>query len=538
MSRYVSLFFLALVWGTSVPTDFVLAAPSFHADRNYPDLGLRIRVLGKSEPEPLPPCKTYTYTFTRGEEHFTRDLCDPRELWYATQHAGQWRDEAGNRLILGRATRLLPSFHGELKHVPREAFDQALADGACAFDPASASSLREWVQAFSACTPKDAEPLRTTSFNLLTALFFPVEEPATLVYAFRVKVRALNGTSAPSDWYCAVIGIADGTQKAKVRKDFETQFLANVAALAPSGTASSPALQPKNLTGALPSAAIPDSPSRTAARKSVANMRDWWYAETPDYIFLSNIRSAAGKSLIKELQQTLPVLRGAFAKLIPPLETAVDVSVVRICETEETYKAYVGRNMEWSSGVWNPMRRELVILSQGKDKDRTLEIIRHEGFHQYLFYATRGLEHAVWFNEGHACFFESAVVDSKGRVDLPEDKRCDHLLRNLDLAADQIPRLIHLSYEAFYSGSEEQRSLNYTTAWALVYFLRKGAPAEKRTAYASILDTYMKTLAETKDADKAVTAAFANVSMPRFQADFVTFWKTRRGMARRFDPLN
>ena len=519
----------------------VAAAPSFHSDRNYPNLGLRIRVLGNSSPEPLAQYKTYTYTFTRGAETFKRDMFDPLELWYATQHAGQWRDEAKNLLILGRPTQMFPPFPAEPKHVLREDFDKAMADPALAFDPARPDALAAWVKAFASCTPKTPEPLRTQSFNLATAVFFPVEESATLVYAFRVKTRKPDGQTAPSDWFCAVIKIADGTLKSKVRKDFETQFLANVTAIPQTGAAAA-GVQPKALnvspaSGKTPAAVIPDHPSRTAARKSIANMKDWWFAETPEYIFLSNIRNTTGKSLVKELQANMPVLRGAFAKLIPPFEDTTDVSVVRICETEEAYKQYVGKGMEWSVGEWNPGRRELVILSQGKDKEKTLDIIKHEGFHQYLFYACSMIENATWFNEGHACFFETAVVDGKGHVEIPESARARHLLENLDAAARHIPKLIHLSYSAFYSGTEEQRSLNYTASWALVYFLRKGAPSERLTAYASLLDTYLKTLAATKDADAATAAAFQGVNMTRLQEDFTAFWKKGRVTARRYDPL-
>ncbi len=527
-------------WALSAP-----AAPSFRSDKNYPNLGLRIRVLGNSAPEPLAQYKTYTYTFTRGEETSKRDLFDPRELWYATQHAGQWRDEAGNVLILGKPTHLLPEVPvtaGE--HVVREDFDKAMAEPAAAFDPASAEALTAWVRAFSGCTPKAPEPLRLQAFNLTAAVFFPVEESSTLVYAFRVKIRKPNGQTAPSDWFCAAIKIADGTLKSKVRRDFEAQFLANVAAVPQTGAAAAAGVQPKALNatpsapgGKEPAAVIPDHPSRTAARKSIANMKDWWYAETPEYIFLSDIRSNTGKALVKELQATMPVLRGAFVKLIPPFETASDVSVVRICENEEAYKQYVGKSMEWSVGVWNPGRRELVILSQGKDKEKTLDIIRHEGFHQYLYYACAMIENATWFNEGHACFCETAEVDSKGRVEISENRRVGHLLEDLEAAARNIPKVIRLSHPAFYSGSEEQRSLNYTTSWALVYFLRKGAPAENKTAYAAVLDTYLKTLAATKDAEAATTAAFEGVNMTRLQADFTDFWKKGRNAARRYDPL-
>ncbi|MEI7898989.1 MAG: DUF1570 domain-containing protein [bacterium] len=536
------------LWGEGLVIGFlcctlpVSAAPSFRSDKNYPNLGLRIRVLGNSDPEPLAQATTYTYTFTRGAESFKRDMFDPRELWYATQHAGQWRDEAGNVLVLGHVTALLPAFKG--KHVLREDFDQALAGPANTFDPASADALAAWVKVFAACTPKTPEPVRLQAFNLATAVFFPVEEASTLVYAFRVKTRKTDGQTASSDWFCAVIKIADGTLKSKVRKDFETQFLANVAAVPQTGATAAGGVQPKaldtkpsTLGGKESAVVIPDHPSRTAARKSIENMKDWWFAETPDYIFLSDIRSATGKALVKELQATMPVLRGAFAKLIPPFETATDVSVVRIYEEREAYKQYVGKGFEWSAGMWAPMRRELVILSQGKDREQTLNIIKHEGFHQYLFYACSMIENAAWFNEGHACFFEAAEVDSRGRVGIPENNRVDHLLGNLDPAARQIPKLLHIGHAAFYSGTDEQRALNYTTAWALVYFLRKGVPAEKLTAYAPVIDTYLKTLAATKDADEATAAAFEGVDMDKFQEAFSGFWKKGRASARRFDPF-
>jgi hypothetical protein len=522
------------------------AAPSFRSDKNYPNLGLRIRVLGNSAPEPLSQYQTFTYTFTRNGVESKRDLFDPRELWYATQHAGQWRDEDGNVLILGKPTLLFPEVPKEAgEHVLREDFDKAIANPAIAFDPASADALSAWIKAFAVCTPKAPEPLRSLPFNLASAVFIPVEESSMLVYAFRVKTRKPNGQTAPSDWFAAVIKIGDSTLKSKVRKDFEMQFLANVAAVPQTGpTTAAGGVQPKALattapaSGKTPAVAIPDHPSRTAARKSIANMKDWWFAETPEYIFLSDIRSATGKNLVKELQATMPTLRAAYGKLVPSYEGATDVSVVRIYEEAEAYKQYVGKEIEWSVGVWSPMRRELVILSQGRDKEQTMEIIKHEGFHQYLFYASGMIENAMWFNEGHACFFETTEVDNKGRVEIPENDRVNHLLENLDGAASQLPKLLHAGRAAFYGGSDQQRSMNYTTAWALVYFLRKGVPAEKLTDFASILDTYRTSLATTKNADEATTAAFEGVNMAKFQEAFTDFWKKGRNAAKRYDPLS
>lgn len=515
-----------------------VAAPSFRADKNYPNLGLRMRVLGNAEPEPLAQYKTYTYTYTRGDEQFKKDKFSPLELWLATQHAGRWRDNNGTGLTLGRPTHLLPAFQEE--HILREDFDRELKKPAAAFDPSDIGSLTAWIADFGPCTPKKPEPLNLRSFSLARAVFFPVEESAMLVYAFQVKTRTPSGQTTPSQWFCAVITIGDGTLKSKVRKTFETQFLAKVAAIPKIGASARNGIRPRTLstgTSKQQAADIPDHPSRTAARRSVANMKDWWTAETPEYIFLSDIRSSTGKNLVRGLQLVMPALRGAAAQLIPPFKDTTDVSVVRIYETPEAYQQYVGKAYAWSVGVWVPMRRELVILSQGDNGDKTLEIIQHEGFHQYLFYACNMIENAPWFNEGHACFFEAARISRKGKVTFPENSRGSHLMRNLDAVSAHLPGLLKTGYNGFYQGSDETRSLNYTTAWALVYFLRKGAPLEKTNPYAGILDTYLKTLADTRDAEAATTAAFEGVEMPALQKDFVTFWKKNRNSANRFDPL-
>jgi hypothetical protein len=517
------------------------AAPAFRSDRKYPDLGLRFRVLANAQPEPLAQAKTYSYTFTRGSESFQRDLFDPAELWLATQHAGQWRDEDGNVLTLGRPTRLCPVIESETKHVSREAFDRALDGPAAAFAPDRPAALAAWVARFADCTPRDPEPLRT-GFNLTDALFFPVSEPSVLVYAFRVKTRGTGGAGAPSDWFCAVIRIGDRTPKAKVRHDFESQFLANVAWLPQSAAAAAAGVRPKTLalgpvSGAGAPAAIPEHPGREAARKSIANMKDWWFAETPEYLFLSDIRSSAGKALVKELQETLPALRAGFARLVPPFEDADDVSVVRIYESREAYQQYVGKAYAWSAGLWSPMRRELVIAWQGRNRDQTLTIIRHEALHQYLFYAGAMTEHAAWFNEGHACFFETATVDAKGRVAIPENPRVDHLMRNLDKVTNHLPHLLQTGHKGFYQGSDEQRELNYTAAWALVYYLRKGAPAEKESADAALPGAYLKALAQTRKAEAATAAAFEGVNMALFQRRFTKFWQRGRNRARRYDPF-
>ncbi|MCL1856035.1 MAG: DUF1570 domain-containing protein [Kiritimatiellaeota bacterium] len=517
----------------------VSAAPSFQADKSLPSLGLKMRVLGNSTPEPLPQPQVHTYTVTRGAEKTQHDMFSARELWYASQHAGQWRDGAGNVMIAAQPTTLLPTAQEDIlrngtDHVTRKTYEAAAA--ACALDASSEEALSAWVAAFTGIAPSGVEKLRTQqNFNLSSALFFASDDPKTLVWAFRVKVRGgTSGQARPSGWYAVVLQLNDGSPKLKVRQGFEAQFFANVAAFSPTGANNANTLKDKALT---PKAAVggASAPGRDEAIKSIENMDGWWYAEAADYIFLSNIRSAAGKSLVRDLQNTLPTLRQAFAKVVAPFSDKAEVNVVRIFDTKDAYASYVGSEIEWSIGCWIPSRRELCILSKGadsrEDKEQTVMIIRHEAFHQYLFYASDGVSHAVWFNEGHACFFEVAEIDAQRRVEIRESHRKRQLMEDMDAVAQNIPAVLAASHSQFYDGDNKRRNLNYTTAWALVHFLRAGTFSGKTAAYANILSTYHDTLKATKNAEAATEEAFKDIDMKAFQAAFQDFW--RKGTTKR-----
>ena len=79
------------------------------------------------------------------------------------------------------------------------------------------------------------------------------------------------------------------------------------------------------------------------------------------------------------------------------------------------------------------------------------------------------------------------------------------------------------------------RRWNYTLAWGLVYYLRKGAPVAKPPKYAHILDTYAEALWESQDPEQATETAFEGVDMDAYREELTRFWKStsRRGAARR-----
>jgi len=518
------------------------AAPSFQADRSLPNLGLRIRILGNSTPEPLPQPKVHSYTVTRNGEKSSYDMFSVPEMWYVSQHAGQWRDAAGNVMIIARPTVQLPvvpetTFSINGIHVTRDAYEKMMKESGVPVDAASEEALSAWVASFTGITPSGVEKLKT-SFNLAGAVFFPSEDAKTLVWAFRVKARGAGAQAKQPGWHVVVLQVNDGSPLRKVRQDVESFVIANIAHVA--SPAESGGGGPKTLNNSKPGATPPAGaamPGREEVIKSIENMDGWWYEEAANYIFLSNIRGAAGKSLIRELQKTLPTLRQAFAKVVEPFSDKTEVNVVRIFESKEAYASYVGSAIEWSVGCWMPSRRELCILSQGSDnkaeKERTVVIIRHEAFHQYLFYASGGVQDAVWFNEGHACFFEAAEIDAQRRVEVKECDKKRTLLGNLNAAALNIPFILAADHAQFYSGDDRQRGLNYATAWGLVYFLHCGTSSGKTAAYANILSKYRAALRDTQNADAATQEAFKGVDMKALQTAFTDFW-SKGGTTKRF----
>jgi len=146
---------------------------------------------------------------------------------------------------------------------------------------------------------------------------------------------------------------------------------------------------------------------------------------------------------------------------------------------------------------------------------------------------------APWINEGHACLFESARVDTKGKVTLDEDAaRCQLLLDNLDRVVATLPDLLFADYETFYEGTAFDKKLKYATAWGLAYYLQKGAPQERNTPFNSILTDFAAALAELHNYPEALAKTLETVDLRVFQDNFREFWLKRRASALQYDPFD
>ncbi len=502
--------------------------------------GLRIKLMSKSSAVPLPPPTTFTYE-TSGSG-VKQERFEPRELWLQGQHLGRWKDDDGHVLALGKAASLLPASFPQ-KHVTSEMLQAAVSTPT----PWTPDDLKQWLQQYLGAPVDDLQPLKQHAYrfrHLIRVDLTGSGSASPIVYAFTLNPKAAGQTRAPGDWFAIAFTPAPGTDRKKARRAVETSFLTAVTMTPRARTSTATSNRHASFQNARYVSKKPQSPemerSRAAAAQTVANLDDWWVANTDHYVLLSDMGTRY-RTMIKQLQVHLETMRTAYAKVIPPQKEISAVSVVRLFAEPDDYVAYVGPKHKWSGGMWMPMKKELIIrpIDWGKhreQRERVLTVASHEAFHQYLYYAMDQRQTSAWFNEGHAEFFEYAEVRG-GRLiieepDRYEDSIADLVARNIHL----LPQFIRLSYTQFYAGEDEvTRKANYALAWALVYYLRKGAPLEKDAPFTQILPKYVEAIGERSTPDEATKTAFTDVDMDALASSFAEFWKSRnrRSAARR-----
>ena len=511
------------------------AAPSFGKAMNHPNIGLKFAPLERAKARPLPMPDAHAYLIHKPGDLNREDRFEPYQLWYHNQCEGRWQNTEGSSLIIGRISQSLPIFTEE--HVSREEFEVIIADNDRQIDGKKPEQIHEWVASFVGDTVYEPEKLNINSIALSAVYRYPCDASDTLIYAFHPR---RIGNARNFDWFCVVLKVVGVTEIKQFQLDFEDLWISKIAQ--PTSAEKNEGIGSKQLDTSRKGKTDfdqPYHPVRIAARKSIENYDNWWFAETDGYIILSDVNTDLGKSLVERVQKNIPILQDAYRKLLPPMTSTRDISLIRIFQFKSDYNAYVGEKLKWSGGIWMPRRRELA-LTQEFHTEEIMSTLRHESFHQYISYAWGMLTSSPWLNEGHACFFENAHIDSKGQISFPEDpERLSVLIDNLDSAVAIIPNMFNMSYEDFYhgGGTAAGRSFNYALAWGLAYYLQKGAPRERNTPFKEILPSYTAALESSRNYHEADALTFADVDMKVFQSNFREFWLKRRASAMQYDPL-
>lgn len=280
--------------------------------------------------------------------------------------------------------------------------------------------------------------------------------------------------------------------------------------------------------------AFEKSVSTVVSGSSGISSMKWWSESNERYEFLTDLDRAKGGKFIKDTMKLMDAMRKAYEFYVPPSGT-VGKCRVRVFKTLAGYREYrasTGDEDETSCGLWDPSREELLVAAE--DRERALETMRHEAFHQYLFYATLGARHAMWFNEGHACFFENVRYNpARNTVKvLDTGSRAEWVAKDPGKVARSIRRVLAMGREGYYSGSLAEINHHYVTGWAVVYFLEKGVYADEEFApYRGICAKYLELTGAGMDAAEATDKAWSLVDGRDVAADFLKFWSKYRKQA-------
>lgn len=292
---------------------------------------------------------------------------------------------------------------------------------------------------------------------------------------------------------------------------------------------------PKEASKLLKTAADSLSTSVNGMTSAYSTMK-WWSEETENYKFLTDLDKSKGGKFIADSSRLTEAMRKAYEFYVPPTNK-VGKCTVRVFKDIEGYRKYRASNGvedTMSCGLWDPSREELLIANAYTNREGAERTMRHEGFHQYLHFASGQRSHAMWFNEGHATFFENVKYNGvKNEVKIVEgNTRAKRVAKNPRRYAAYLKTVIKLPYQEFYSGEGDEVALHYESAWALIYFLQKGAyTSEKFKDYRKVITTYLAAINDGLSPKMATERAFECVKERDLEEDFMNFWQKHRKSA-------
>ena len=520
--------------------------PEFRDTVPVEELGLELPGLQGAKQIPARPVPVLRYKWTDGAREWFEDRSPMDELWRTTQTAGAWEDKSGNAMTLGRVLcKLPPGVAGT--DVAKETFEKILHDPDQSLAAeASPSELAAWLRAFADVEPDPArkpERVQTNQQRIAEGWSVPCADPA--VRAFLLRFHPARTAQPPCAWYAVVFRRAAPPRDDSFDRTLRMSFLGGIrlGKAAPSGGARFAKQRERLTQGGGP---VREDDARRRARESVALLDDWWHMDSENYILLSDDANAArrGDTLLLMLESLHP----RYEALVPPFKrTIAQTSVVRVFRKREDYTAYVAESgvlldPNQSAGIFDGSRRELVIspFVRGWTTDPNATV-RHEGFHQYLFAAWNGANAPTWFNEGTAEVFEAYEPQGREGWKATEDehhaKRLETLAKTLSDAQwrDLVRSLLFADPRAFYRPAGGNVHRNYSLAYAVMFFLYRGAPSVRGDPYAKVLPTLFEEMEKRGDPVRATFAAFEmgpdgsdTRLLDRFARDLQSFWKNER----------
>jgi hypothetical protein len=463
-------------------------------------LGYELRLF--ADTAALPPRKTVKFV-------------DADLAWYEAQVLRSWVVQRGGRRHAERLRVLLGKLCARYGDPVTEPGKE---------DPSkdwSADEIKTWVERFSEMSAKGPEwdPKIPQRKARAWELVSKTREGFAFLLRRKDKASYILLYKAPSGWNLKekILGSARSFR-------FISPGRAKAVELKPPGRKKlDPALEPARKA------------SIERVTRSIQGLESWWWQALNHFVVASNVDAKTNRGPVLEALANLENISRAYRAVLPGKEPVKAVSVVKLFSHRDQIFAHFSERQPKAVnagliGMWVNVYDELVLTLDPAKIRNSMTTLYHEGFHQYLFYASGSdLDPPRWFDEGTADYFGGAVFekDAVRFVENPSRKNTitkivnGEFTKRYQWTPPPLETMVQWTRAEFY-GNVKWLVFRYTLAWSLVYYLRAGI--EEGSPYAGLLDTYFKTLLATKSASKAYTASFGKVDMAKLQKDWKAFW--------------
>ena len=453
-------------------------------------------------PLDMPRAEAYLVTSRSGVRQL-EDRYDTLDLWTCRAVIGRWIDDDFRVFVLSRLDMLPPALAGET--ATRSRYETELVSA----ERRKIEHLAAMVNCLSPVEPA-AEPVRPRQLprGLKDVRFWQGTNATAVVCSFLPEDS--------SHWYLASWELSETDDPNEAQDLFIREFLDKKAWLEICGeeSAEKPAATGRRKRKSSGEREL----LRRDVRHGVAAYPAWHVTDSEEFTIVDALPT---RGFVEALTNDLPVMRRRYAEVMPsPLDGTNTLCVARIYSNRDEYLETAGEGMEWSAAFWNPRRRELVACMPKDGERELMKTIRHEAFHQYLSYACSMIQASPWLNEGYAQYFEDESDDKWG---------IDVTVADFDSLEEILPSLFFMDYQAFYSGTDEERRFKYRLAWSIAYFLENGAPKLRFKPFKDLKANYVATLLDTSDMRLATIAAFdgSQDKLKNFIAEWKKFWIKR-----------
>jgi len=240
-------------------------------------------------------------------------------------------------------------------------------------------------------------------------------------------------------------------------------------------------------------------PAQAAGRMYVAKSKHY------------EVKSDVNQRMATLINQHMEAIYNEYMRRFEDYELKVhDAFNVIVFAKREDYDATVPPPLSGSTGTFVSRMKLLAAWKGERSDEDVFRTLYHEGFHQFLYSASRAPV-PIWVNEGFAEYFSEATWNGRGFSTGRVPYKRLFVLQEALKKDEHIPlaQLFGMANEEWLGvvGVDQSRAnIQYCEVWSVVHFLIHA----QNGRYRSRILTYLKALSEGRDQENAFRKSFGS----------------------------